>query len=417
VKEQSLAKQVQALSAQVAVWQQQAQAPQPPGWHQARWEAMAAGLAALQVPQLQLLHESERNLRWAEQLAHVGYFARDLLTGRSQWSEETFRILGLPSQSEPVDSNFFRRFIHPEDCDRIIQTITEAVQAAKPFNAEFRIVRPDGGVRTLNYCGEVSCNESGQPVRFFGAVLDITDRREAEQELRNSREQLRALTGRLEAVREEERTRLAREIHDVLAQELTRLKLDLAWLNRRLSQPPGSIDPAPLQHKLEAMLAATDTAVTTVQRIATELRPVVLDTLGLCAAIEWQAQDFATHSGIRCVAQLPLAAITLPCQLSTVLFRILQESLTNVARHAQATQVMIHLEPAPDSVSLTIHDNGRGFEGGQPTEPQSLGLLGMRERAALLGGRCHITSGPGQGTTVEAWLPLSSTASVKDSSV
>ncbi|PWU09222.1 MAG: hypothetical protein C5B50_27860 [Verrucomicrobia bacterium] len=234
----------------------------------------------------------------------------------------------------------------------------------------------------------------------------ITALKQAERELSRSRENLRGLAARLQAVREEERTRVAREIHDVLAQELTRMKLDIAWVERRLAEPSRALNERAVLEKLSAMSATTDAAIWSVQRIATELRPVVLDTLGLCAAIEWQAKDFESRTDIPCTARVPSEDIHLNGECSTALFRILQESLTNVARHAGATRVEIELRPESDTLVLTTSDNGSGISPQRSKDPHSLGLIGMQERAAALGGECHITSGPGLGTVVEARIPF-----------
>jgi hypothetical protein len=154
------------------------------------------------------------------------------------------------------------------------------------------------------------------------------------------------------------------------------------------------------------MSEVTDTAITSVQRIATELRPVVLDTLGLYAAIEWQARDFEQRTGIRTYAAVPEADPRLERDHSTALFRILQESLTNVARHSCASQVHIELVPDQEILFLRVRDNGRGITENELENPRSVGIVGMRERASLLGGQCHIGRFPNGGTIVEARLPL-----------
>jgi PAS domain S-box-containing protein len=242
--------------------------------------------------------------------------------------------------------------------------------------------------------------------KLFTVILrDITERRRVEEQLQASREELRALAARLQAVREEERTRVAREIHDVLAQELTRLKVDIVWLRRRLNQGGSEGQLGPIQDRLAEMTNLTDTAIVSVQKIATELRPVVLDTLGLSAAIEWQANEFAARTGIKCEVNLPGEDLELDRDRSTALFRILQESLTNVVRHAQATKVEIDLRHQAGQIVLSVRDNGRGIVPTELNDPNSLGLVGMRERAILLGGVCQITGGPSLGTEVEARLP------------
>jgi signal transduction histidine kinase len=249
------------------------------------------------------------------------------------------------------------------------------------------LLRPDGQVRGV-----------------VAAFVDITALKKAELELSVSRANLRGLAARLQAVREEERTVLAREIHDVLAQDLTRLKIDITWVSRRIGQTPEGASQQLLQQKLAGMSELTDIAIASVQRIATELRPVVLDTLGLCAAIEWQARDFQSRTGIECTVSVPEVDLHLERDCATALFRILQESLTNVARHSKASRVNIELRSEQELVSLSVHDNGRGIRISELNDPRSVGLLGMRERAILLGGECRIFSGPDGGTSVEATL-------------
>jgi PAS domain S-box-containing protein len=241
-------------------------------------------------------------------------------------------------------------------------------------------------------------SDSGEVRGVMATFLDIT-------EVTQVQEKLRALAARLQAVREEERASVAREIHDVLAQDLTRLKMDIAWLDRRLAQAPEDPKVGTLRDKLRVMVELTDSAIQSVQKIATELRPIVLDSLGLCAAIEWQLADFESRSGIKCVASLPEQELSLAREHSTAIFRILQESLTNVARHAAATRVQIELRREDGRVTLTVSDNGRGIDAAQLNDPRSVGLLSMRERAELLGGQCHINGQAGLGTTVEAWVP------------
>jgi signal transduction histidine kinase len=256
------------------------------------------------------------------------------------------------------------------------------------FGNAVPVFKPDGTVRGV-----------------VATYVETTALKRAEVELGASREELQALTARLLAVREEERTRVAREIHDVLAQELTRLKMDIVWLTRRLGQPIEEGKRPVLQGKLVAMSELTDVAIESVQKIATELRPVVLDSLGLCAAIEWQAKDFGERTGITCYVTLPENDLELERERSTALFRILQESLTNIARYSAATQVEIELQADEAEVTLSVRDNGRGILDSEANNPYSVGLTGMRERASLLGGQCNIAARPGGGTTVEARLP------------
>jgi signal transduction histidine kinase len=243
-------------------------------------------------------------------------------------------------------------------------------------------------------------------------VRDVTERKRNEEALLASEEKLRALTRRIQAVREEERTNVAREIHDVLAQELTRLKIDLVWLQSRLAKADTAAAAARLAARVAEMSQMADTAIHSVQQIATGLRPAVLDSLGLCAAVDWQARDFQTHAGIRCHVSVPDAELPVGHDAATAAFRVLQESLTNVQRHAHATRVEVSLRLDGGQVILRIEDNGRGFAPDRLHGPLSIGLTGMRERALHLGGQLEIRSQPDAGTRVELRLPATPAANL-----
>ncbi len=230
------------------------------------------------------------------------------------------------------------------------------------------------------------------------------EHRRAEEELRQSHEQLRALSTYLQRVREEERTRIAREVHDELGQALTGCKLDLAWIASKLPR-----ELKPLQEKARALTLQIDSTIQTVRRIATELRPGVLDHLGLVAALEWQANDFQNRTGIRCDVQSNLREVLLDQNLSTTLFRVFQETLTNIIRHAGATQVEVNLRQVKKTVRMDVRDNGRGITQEDINNTTSMGILGMRERAMLLGGMFRIgRSYHGKGTAVRVSIPLPS---------
>ena len=238
--------------------------------------------------------------------------------------------------------------------------------------------------------------------RALREAEDRAKHRRAEEQLRESHEQLRALSVYLQSVREEERTRIAREVHDELGQALTSCKLDLSWIAGKL--PRGL---KPLLAKTKALSAHIDSTIQMVRRISTELRPGVLDHLGLAAALEWQANEFQTRTGIRCDVHSRVREPLLDRDLDTTLFRIFQETLTNIIRHAGATQVTVDLKESKGRIILDIRDNGRGISEDEISKPESMGLLGMRERAALLGGDFKISRLPGsKGTQVSVTIPL-----------
>jgi len=288
----------------------------------------------------------------------------------------------------------------------------------------------DSGVRdTLEIAhGKKTFSFTVAPVRDAGYVnlygRDVTERKRAEQELRRheqhleelvkertaelerSHQELRELAAHVQTAREEERTSVAREIHDELGQVLTGLHMGLSWLDTRLAELEDEESRAVLLGKISSMSLLVDRTIESVQRIAAELRPGVLDDFGLVAAIESHARKFQEQTGIRCNVVLAPGSTEFDDATSTALFRIVQETLTNVARHANATNVAITFKNEGNNIALVVKDDGRGIQGSEISRSASLGLLGMRERAAALGGQFQITSVPGKGTTVKVVLPV-----------
>src|ERR671937_915864 len=219
------------------------------------------------------------------------------------------------------------------------------------------------------------------------------------ERLRESEEKLRRLAAHLISVREEERAHIAREIHDELGQVLTGLKMEVTWLAKRLREKP-------LVEKTDSMCKLIDSTVQTVRKIATGLRPEMLDDMGLVAAVAWQAKEFQKRTGIRCRTKLPAESAKLDLDVSTTVFRIFQEILTNVARHSRATRVDIDLSVTEEQVALEVVDNGIGIPAADLDGRKSLGLLGMHERALLFGGEVQITGTPGHGTRVSVSIPM-----------
>ena len=241
--------------------------------------------------------------------------------------------------------------------------------------------------------------EGGQP--FYTVILrDVTQRVRAEKALRESRDEIQALALEASGAREDEKRRIARELHDELGQALTSLKIDVSWLRDNLAAAPPEV-----QRKLAAMQLLLDGTVAAARRISADLRPLMLDDLGLTAAADWLAQNFANRTGIPCELVIGAGEMDLPDPYATAVFRVLQESLTNIAKHAQATQVEATLEREGEEVVLTVRDNGSGFDMGEVRKPGSFGLVGLRERAYLVGGDISVRSTPGHGTTVELRIP------------
>ena len=231
--------------------------------------------------------------------------------------------------------------------------------------------------------------------------VEIAERRHAEEQFKETLDQLRALAARLQSVREEERASIAREIHDELGQACTAIKMDLALIGHKITRRQTQ-----LRAKIESSMRLVDDMIVTLRRIASDLRPRTLDDLGLAAALEWQGQEFEKRTGIKCHLVLPQEPLNLDPERSTAIFRIFQESLTNVTRHAQATGVEATLEIAEDQLIFRVHDNGKGFDPEEAKAKKSLGLVGMQERALLLQGEVRIEGIPGSGTTMILRIPL-----------
>jgi PAS domain S-box-containing protein len=280
----------------------------------------------------------------------------------------------------------------------------ETLKGTRGNDREFRILCKDGTKRWVSVSWQPIYSSDRTPLGHRSSLRDITERKQTEAELTRSREALRALTARMERVREEERTRIARQIHDELAPTFTDLKLDLAWLTRRLAEA-GITGRSAICQRISAMTRRAEGDADAVRRIATELRPAVLDALGLAAAIEWKAREFEHKTRIHCEVETSGGLPALDSTQTTTLFRVFEEILRNVAQHAQATRVKVRLAEQSDRLVLAVRDNGRGITPAEQANPKALGLLGMRERAAVLDGEVSIKSTRGQGTIVTVSIP------------
>lgn len=287
--------------------------------------------------------------------------------------------------------------------ERFMATDREVVQSGRRLRFEEERPGPHNELRWFDTVKTPLLDAQGQVLGIVGISRDITDRKEMERNLRESRTQLRELSAYLQTVREEERSRISRELHDELGQSLTAIQLGLGSLKERHG------DRTAWNETLSELQHLTGQTVKAMQLLASDLRPPVLDDLGLQAAIEWQLKDFTRRSGVPHELHLPQTPFLCDADASTALFRIVQEALTNVSRHSQATRVTVTLQAGQAGIRLSVADNGRGMDEQLAVAPSSLGLIGMRERTLMLGGRLFITSSPGSGTTVDVHLPASLT--------
>ncbi len=267
--------------------------------------------------------------------------------------------------------------------------------------AELRHFRKDGSVFIAEVASVKFVSANGE-TRTNTIVRDITERRRTEAEIKESYEQIRQLTAHLQNIREEERTHIAREIHDELGQQLTVMKMDISWMKKKIKAGDVAAVPA----KIDELVEILDGTVASVRRISTDLRPSLLDDIGLIATIEWQAELFSKRTGIPVKLNIG-TDLQIPDEHAIGLFRILQESLTNIARHANASQIVIHLENNQKEFILYIEDNGDGFDKKQTVHNKTLGILGMKERTLMMKGEFIIESEPNNGTRVKVRVPFS----------
>ncbi len=318
-------------------------------------------------------------------------------------NEATAHLLLAPSRKDLIGRSFLE-FVPPAYKDEVIRRMASpAEEAEKAGPLLVKATRADGQEFYLEAIGS-RITYGGQPAAQV-ILRDISDRVSAYEELRASREQLRRLSTHLQSARESERGAIAREIHDELGGALTALKFDIASFEEVL--PPGEAGGLReiVVEKLESMSSLIDTTVQTMRRIITQLRPVLLDSLGLRAAIEWLAEDFEHRTGIQCATRIEGEDGIADHDRATAVYRIVQEALTNVARHAGATHVEIIMEIHDGSLRLSVHDNGKGVTEEEIGGAMSFGIMGMKERALILGGEVVLGASPGGGTTVSLTLP------------
>lgn len=271
--------------------------------------------------------------------------------------------------------------------------------------------RKDGSLIPVSYVA-TAVVKGGRTVAVVTAFQDISQRKQAEHDLLESREQLRELSAHQQSVREEERTRIARELHDELGQMLTAVKLDATWLATRLSGENSNI-----VNKIESMSRLLDETLDAVRRVAADLRPVMLDDLGLMAAAEWLTEEYGKRTGINIRLEMDMEYGQCDCQggicdldteVATAVFRIMQECLTNITRHAHADNVLVSLKCREDKLMLLVSDDGKGMHTANDGKRNCYGIIGMRERAHNLGGTFNLSSIPSEGTSVEVFIPVKS---------
>lgn len=303
----------------------------------------------------------------------------------------------LRYSKEEILGNSILKYIHPEDEEKTKKLILHKRAIGEPeLSFENRYMKKDGGVVWLEWTSQPHAIKG----YTFAIARDITARKQADAELKSSLEQLHQLTKYIEKVRETERIAISRELHDDLGQSLTAIKIDLGIIKQNVTNPESIV-------RINKVSSLVGDTIKTVQRLTSQLRPQIIDDLGLDAAIEWHTKEFSERFCIKIVLDLD-ADITVTPDASLTLFRIMQESLTNIARHSQATRVQISLSKSDDLINFRISDDGVGIKENEIKSKKSFGIMGMKERAASLGGSLEIYNEIGLGTVVMLIIPLKS---------
>lgn len=350
----------------------------------------------------EVLKHTQYILQQAQQVAHVGSWERGIANGILIWSDELFRIFGLKPQAFTPNLAKALAHFHPHDRSTAYRLIRGAIEHGHNFSTTSRIVRHDGTIRNVLIKGNILRDAHGKPQTMVGTVLDITGFKQAEDALLQSQETIRRLAAHQVIVKENERKRIAREIHDELGQNLMALRIDVSMLDARTKHSHPR-----LNAKVKSALNDIDTTIKSVRGIINNLRPPVLD-LGLPAAFEWQVKEFQRRSGIPCTLNISgsEAQYKLDDEHSTALFRILQESLANVSRHAKANQIAINLSQHAGNVVMKVADNGIGLSVNSRKKTQSYGLIGIKERVNTLHGTLIIDSLENKGTALTVIIPI-----------
>ena len=354
------------------------------------------------------LRASEARLMEAQRIAGIGSWQWDARSDVT-WSDETYRIFGYVPQSIIPSYELFLRTLHADDRAGMSTALRATLSENAPFDIVCRILRPSGEQRHIRCRGAVNRDSAGAPVRVVGTVEDVTDRKRADDQLRQAYAQLQDVTRHAAAAEENERRRIAREIHDELGQLLTAMRFQLTSLKKQRGANAARDQTRDRDSRLNDLLDLSDSMLSQVRQLSTSLRPAILDELGLIPAVQAHARQFEIRTGIACdvVVDPSLTDCPFDDATSSSVFRIIQELLTNVLRHAQAMAVTVSFAVEGPTLTVTVHDNGSGIAPEQERHQTSFGLKGISERAALLGGTFAIGPSPAEGTVATLRIPMS----------
>ena len=349
------------------------------------------------------LRKSEESLLEAQEVAHFGSFERNLQTGAGYWSDEIFRILGISRQESEHSFDDYLSHVHPEDLERVKAMTSRASKKAGTYKHDYRIIRPSGEIRTVYNQVRTFTDEAGTPIRWVGTILDITERKQAEREIQQAHTQLLALSRRLIQTQEQERRRIALELHDQLGQELALLSIEIEQLIQKAPESQAK--------QLQKLTTRTKKVSSQVQTLSHQLHPSQLQHLGLVAAARSLCREVSQASNIQIDFSHSDVSSPIPEDVSICLYRVLQESLGNMVKHSGTQEAQVTLTGRPDEIQLDVCDSGVGFNPQEQRETFGLGLISMRERLNLVGGELSVESEPSGGTQIKACVSLNSDAS------
>ncbi len=351
---------------------------------------------------LTALAASEERFQLAVSGASAGLWDWNLRTDELYLSPHFREIVGHDEDELPNQMRAHYDIIHRDDVERVMLALRAHTQQRHPYDIEYRVRTRLGEYRWIQSRAQALWDASGAAYRMVGWIMDITDRQRAEEALRQTTEELQRLSANIQHIREEEKTRIARELHDDLGQLLTALKIDMARFEQVIEPKIDQSSAGALRN----IYGVIDQLVGSVRRIAADLRPVMLDDLGPIPAIDWFVHEFSARHGIAVKADLDVNEVAFNRDSGTEVFRMVQEGLTNVARHSGANEAEVEIAREEPYCTVRIRDNGRGALPDARRSRKSFGLLGMRERAARLGGELSVATAPGEGFALTVTLPL-----------
>jgi PAS domain S-box-containing protein len=346
------------------------------------------------------LRASEERLRLAQKVARIGTFERNIRTGVNTWTAEMESMYGLPPGGFGQTRADFENLVHPDDREKVMELLDDAIRTGQPANAEWRAIWPDGSVHWIAGRWQVLMDESGEPSRVVGVDMDITERKLAEEALSN-------MTRNLVEAQEQERARIARELHDDVNQRLALLTIELEQLSE---------DPSRVRRRLQELKERITNISTDIHAVAHDLHSSKLEYLGVAAGMKSWCREFAERRKLEVDCRHGVRS-ALPTEIGLCLFRVLQQALDNAAKHSGVKRIEVQLHEEPGEVHLIVSDSGRGFDVEAVKQGKGLGLTSMRERVRLVNGTIAIASRPMGGTTIHVRVPIDSSCNAQPAAV